>query len=242
MGDLFNITHEAGNLSEYSSTVIDGGDLSAAAAAALAGTGYGLQCVIDDTTAIYGLTSISAPASQLRYRFYIDPNSLSMGSGENFVCSAIYGTHATVSLVAGCHLGWDGSSFEIRAFCFDDGNAFRGTSFYNISDGAHYVEVHLTRASAASANDGSISLYIDGALQQTVSAIDTYDAFNLISSMRLGAIVGIDAGTSGTLYLDEFKANDDGGEIGAVASGQPAVIRGILIPGMNRVYPGRIGF
>ena len=73
---LATLTHDTGDLTEYTSTVIDGGDLSVTTAAALAGTSHGLQVVIDDSTAIYGQKDFSASAL-IRFRFYIDPNSLS---------------------------------------------------------------------------------------------------------------------------------------------------------------------
>ena len=38
-----------------------------------------MQMVIDDTTSMYGQMDISAPSSnEIRLRFYIDPNSLTM--------------------------------------------------------------------------------------------------------------------------------------------------------------------
>ena len=77
MGEVFDVTHNAGNLSEYDATVTDGGDLSAAVGAAMAGSDYGLQAVIDDTTKVYGRMDFSLSSSAFRYRFYFDPNGLS---------------------------------------------------------------------------------------------------------------------------------------------------------------------
>ena len=54
-----DIDHETGNLSEYSSTVTDSGDLSVSTNAALNGSRYGLQAVIDDTTGIFGQVDLS---------------------------------------------------------------------------------------------------------------------------------------------------------------------------------------
>jgi hypothetical protein len=61
MAVVADIDLESGDLSEFSGTVTDGGDLSVTQAAALAGSEYGLQCVIDDTTAVYGYVLLGSP-------------------------------------------------------------------------------------------------------------------------------------------------------------------------------------
>jgi hypothetical protein len=59
--------------------------LSAAAAAALASTAWGLSCLIDDTVAIYGKkTIVLTGKSYLRWRIYIDPNTLAMENNNTF--------------------------------------------------------------------------------------------------------------------------------------------------------------
>jgi hypothetical protein len=219
MADLFNVTHDAGNLSEYDSTVTDSGDLSAEVAAALASTSYGLQCVIDDTTAIYGLMNIT-PTSRYRFRFYVDPNGLTMASGDVFNLCSIHASAAptTWSVV---QLRYDGSNYEIRLNMRSDGGADNFTSNYDISDEQHYIEVDLVRATSAVSNDATGELFIDGVSQETLSGIDAYNVWANIINTRFGAPAGLDAGTSGTFYLDEFKANDDGTLIGPVSVGVP---------------------
>ena len=53
MSEIINI-HLESDLSEFTSTVTDSGDLYWSADAALAGTSGGMACLIDDTTSIYG--------------------------------------------------------------------------------------------------------------------------------------------------------------------------------------------
>ena len=80
------IDHEAGDLSEYDSTVTDGGDLSAHADAAYEGS-YGLRAVIDDTNTLYANKTFDGK-SRLRVGFYFDPNGLTMDASDEFLICA----------------------------------------------------------------------------------------------------------------------------------------------------------
>ena len=68
--------HLEEDLSEFTYTRVDGGDLYWTADAALAGTSGGMACLIDDTTAIYGSYTLGTANTSgvIRLRFYIDPN------------------------------------------------------------------------------------------------------------------------------------------------------------------------
>ena len=61
MSNVIVITHDISGTAEYTST--SGADLSVTSGAGLGGTGSGLQIIIDDTTADYGLKSITSDAS-----------------------------------------------------------------------------------------------------------------------------------------------------------------------------------
>jgi hypothetical protein len=209
---VIDIDHEAGNLAEWDATTTDGGDMSCTAAAALAGTNYGAQFHVDDTNAIYGSAWLASAKSRFRTRLYVDPNGLTMASGNEFNLNQGNNWQYTVSL------NYSGG-YRIRAMILDDGWDSHLTSYYSISDAPHYIEIDWTRASGAGANNGSLSLWIDGALRETVSGIDN-DTWTL-QYIYYGAPDGIDAGTSGDFYMDQIVANDDGSEIGPVASPTP---------------------
>ena len=213
MTELFNITHATGDLSQYDSTAEDSGDLSAHADAALASTSYGLKCIIDDSTAIYGHVNQADPGTgKLRLRFYIDPNALTMSDGDSFVICQI-GLSGSPWLLIETYLKKSGANYQIYLDFYDDAGWDSSDSVV-ISDAPHYVELNIVQGVS-----GSYQWWVDGADQDTKSSIDNQDAFGLLSYVRFGALAGIDAGTSGTLYLDELKANDDGTEIGAISSG-----------------------
>ncbi|MEA3441708.1 MAG: hypothetical protein U9R58_15645, partial [Chloroflexota bacterium] len=79
---IFADGFESGDLSAWSSSTTDGGDLSVTTGAAMVGT-YGMQAVIDDNNAIY--VTDDSPDGETEYvvRFYFDPNSISMAESDN---------------------------------------------------------------------------------------------------------------------------------------------------------------
>jgi hypothetical protein len=79
---IFADSFESGNLSAWSSSTTDSGDLSVTTAAALVGT-QGMRALIDDNNAIF--VTDDSPNAEPVYnaRFYFDPNSTPMVSGDN---------------------------------------------------------------------------------------------------------------------------------------------------------------
>lgn len=213
MAEVFDIGHES-DLSEYTSTVTDGGDLSQGTPG-LAGTSGRMECLLDDTTAIYGEKEFTQLTStSYRFRFYLDINSLTMGSANQFYVCQLLDNGSNRARVA---LGYDGSNYEIKAGVDDDSSTEQDTAFYDVTDEPHYIEVLITYASSDVASDGTLDLWIDGVSQEQVTGIDLYD-FSKPDEARLGAVSGIDAATSGTFYLDEFILRDDDTEIGPVST------------------------
>ena len=58
-------------------------------------------------------------------------------------------------------------------------------------------------AGGVDATDGSLEFYLNGELQQEITDVD--NDTHVIDSVRLGAM-GVDAGTSGELYFDDFES------------------------------------
>jgi len=215
MSVIVNIQLET-DLSEFTSTVEDSGDLYWSADAALAGTSGGMACLIDDTTAIYGTIDVTANTSGvMRARFYFDPNTLSMADSSNHYLLAIYTS-------GGQTLGYmilfytTAAGFGIRLYMNNDAGVSY-TNEYSITAAEHYIEYQFIRATTDISSDGSLQLWIDGTSKQTIIDIDNYDTFYDYRRTRLGPVSGLDATTSGTFYYDELVVNDDGSEIGPVA-------------------------
>lgn len=208
---LFSDGFESGNLSAWSSSAIDGGNLSAAAAAALHGS-YGLSSVINDTTSIYVQDDTPNTKKRLRLRFYIDPNGLTMANNNQFRVYAAYNSSWGNTFFI--YFTYKSSAYNISVYNQKDSGSI-DTAMYVITDEPHWIEVDWKASSATGANDGTTELIIDGVSKETITGID--NDTKEVSNTRFGASYGIDAGTSGTFYLDDFVSNDDGSSIGPVA-------------------------
>ena len=198
---IFSDGFESGNLSAWSTAVTDGGDLSASAAAALV-EAQGLQAVIDDNNAIY-LTDLS-PEAEPRYRarFYFDPNSIGMANNDRHLIFTGYQGAST--MLVQLELRFYGGTYYLRAYALDDTAVWRYTGWIPIADAAQAVEIDWQAGSAPGANDGHLTLWIDGLQKTSLAALD--NDTRRIDQVRLGAISGIDAGTRGAYYFDAFAS------------------------------------
>jgi hypothetical protein len=103
---------------------------------------------------------------------------------------------------------------KVAAFGAEDDGTVVDTGWVHITGAERCFEFHLERASSEGAEDGRLRMWIDGRLKGTASNLDNYDLWSNIAALRMGAVGGVDVRTSGTLYLDELEANDDGSVIG----------------------------
>jgi hypothetical protein len=198
---IFADGFESGNLSAWTSNNNDLGDLSVSVAAGLVGS-QGMQALIDDATAIY--VTDDTPNAELRYRarFYFDPNSIVMASGDtHYILKGFVGASTDVLRV---EFRQSAGTYQIRASVADDGSAFISSSFFTISDAAHFIEIDWRAATAPGANNGGLTLWIDGVQQADLTGVDN-DTWR-VDRARLGALSGIDVGTSGTYYFDAFES------------------------------------
>lgn len=237
MADLLEIRHEDDDLSEYTATA--GADIETSAASALAGTNYGLSLLLDDVTASYGYKTISLTTNDLRIRIYIDPNSPSMADNDWMTILRVTSDTPVGPRLLECRFRYDDPDLGIQTRSFVDTGSLDDTALATITDEPHYIEFHVERAASNVSGDGRLRTWIDGALQNTISNLDNYDDFPDAERIYFGDVVGINATTTGTFYMDEFKANDDGGEIGPVAAagGQPMNLRGITVPHSRQWQP-----
>ena len=222
MALLWNVTHDAGNLDEYDGTVTDGGDLSASVGSAMAGTTNGMAALVDDTTAIYASMNWNgASGNELRFRFYFDPNDFTRTEGGDNYTQISYFNLTNAPWNAGTlFLFTDVSETEytLRLRAREDDGTDLGSTYHAILNDANYIEVHIERASSNVADDGQARMWINGVLKETIEDVDNYDLWDVWEKIDLGADT-VAANSSGTLYFDEFKANDDGTEIGPVSAG-----------------------
>lgn len=198
---IFADGFESGNFSVWTANTHDLGDLSVSASAALMGT-KGMQAVIDDANTIYVTDDTPNVEPRYRARFYFDPNSITMGSTDaHFIFKGFAGTGVDVFQV---ELRNSSGLYQIRAKILNDSSTFVVTSWFTISDAPHFIEVDWRAATGSGANNGGLTLWIDGVQQANLTGIDNYTW--RVDRARLGALAGMDAGTSGTYYFDAFES------------------------------------
>ena len=198
---IFSSGFESGQLTEWNGSSSAGGDLSVSPAAALGGSN-GLQAVINDTTAMY--VSDDTPFAEPRYRarFYFDPNSIAMANGDGHIL--FRGISGSSTVVVRVEFGFSNGTYQIRAAVAGDGSSWTSTNWVPISDGPHAIEFDWRAATGAGANNGGLTLWVDGAQQADLTGVDN-DTWR-IDRARLGALADIDAGTNGTTFFDNFES------------------------------------
>jgi len=173
------------------------GDLSVTASAALVGS-KGMQAVINDTTIMYTLDDTPDAEPRYRARFYFDPNSVTMTDGNSHYIFIGYDAGAVFNL----DFRFFGGRYQIRLREQNDNQATQSTAWVTISDAPHFIEMEWRAATAAGANNGSVTLWLDGVQAGTLTGLD--NETRRIERVQLGAVSGVDAGTLGTYYLDAF--------------------------------------
>jgi len=185
----------------WTSNTNDGGDLSASASAALNGS-QGMQALIDDANAIY--VTDDSPNAEPRYRarFYFDPNSIPMASGDaHYIFKGFVDASTEVLRV---EFRQSSGAYQIRTALLDDGTIWTNTNWFTISDAPHSIELDWRAATAAGANNGGLTLWIDSVQQADLTGVD--DDTRRVDRARLGALSGIDTGTRGTYFFDAFES------------------------------------
>jgi hypothetical protein len=199
---IFADGFESGSFSAWSSAATDAGDLSVATQAARVGT-LGMRALLDDNRAVF--VTDNSPASEPRYRarFYLHPNSLPMASGNNFLVAVGRGPTGAVALRL--LLRWSGSQYLLRTAVASDGGPFVVSPWTAISGTAwNAIEIDWRAATGLGANNGGLTLWIDGVQKANLSQVD--NDTHTIDRVQLGAVSGIDFGTRGTLYFDAFES------------------------------------
>lgn len=198
---IFADGFEAGSLSAWTSSVVDAGDLSVTSAAALVG-GKGLQAVIDDTNPIHVTDDTPNAEPRYRARFYFDPNTISMATGDNHYI--FFGYAGSSTAVVRGQFRYYSSQYQIRFSLINDSGTWLNTSWVPIGDAAHAFEIDWSASTAAGANNGYLTFWIDGTQKANLTGVD--NDTRRIDRVRLGPRSGLDTGTRGTYYFDAFES------------------------------------
>lgn len=213
---LLNIELES-DLSEFDGTVVNVNKLVQNGTSSLNGTSGGMEILLDATTTIYGEKLFTWDTDDLRFRFYFDPNSVSADTAQtDFLGIVSFDDPGGSSRIEARFFMNDAGLYQINGGIKQDSFSTLRTSLITLTDAPHLIEVHVRRSTSAVANDGFVSLYVDGVLQNTATGGDIFD-LSRPDRIRIGAgIAGssIDANNTGSIYLDEIALNITGTEIG----------------------------
>ena len=180
----------------------NGGNLSVQPNAALVGN-LGLRVNIVNNTSMYLTDNTPNAETHYRARFYFDPNSIVMTSGDAHNIFYAYSSSLSTALIRSAFY-YSSSQYRINMQVRDDANAWFTTISATLSDAPHVIEIEWQAASAASANDGKFNFWVDGALISSISGLD--NDLRKLDLVRLGPSAGIDTGTRGIYYLDAFDS------------------------------------
>jgi RHS repeat-associated protein len=203
---LFADDFESNNLSAWNPTLtkIDSGDLFTSSASAYQ-SNYGLQALIDDTVVLKAVDSSPANETQYRARFYFDPNSLAMNNNSTHFILDGYNTFYN-AIPFRLELLYESGTYKLRPRVMKDDWGYTNGSKYSISNDWHVIEIDWKQSTSAGANNGYLSLWIDGTLVGTIANVDNDAIHNHLDEIRLGAVAGIDSTTSGSMLFDNFES------------------------------------
>ncbi len=162
-----------------------------------------MQVLIDDATAIYATDDTPNAEPRYRARFYFNPNTITMASGDaHIIYSSLMGTSTAVLRM---EFGRTPTNYQLRVrVLLDDGVTWVNTDWVTISDAPHFIEFDWQAATATGANNGVLVFWVDGTQQASLTGVDN-DTLR-VDRVRLGSITGMDATTLGTYYFDAFES------------------------------------
>jgi subtilisin-like proprotein convertase family protein len=199
---IFEDGFESGSFGGWTSTsTLDGGDLSVSTAAALVGT-RGMSVLIDDTRALYVTDDTPNAEARYRARFKFDPNTLMLPNGKAHYI--FYGYQGSSTVMLRLEFRISNSAYQLRGAVRGDGSSWTTSSWYTISDAPHPIELDWRAATAPGTNNGSLTLWIDGVEKGMLTGID--NDTRRVDRIRLGGIAGLDSGTQGSYFFDDFKS------------------------------------
>jgi hypothetical protein len=203
-GDMiFEDGFDSGSLFRWSSSSTDGGDLSPSGAAAMGGTGIGLQAVVDDTNSLFVQDDTPNAESRYRVRFYVDTNGFDPGEASSHFRTRLFIANSSafrlVTIVLKRQLG----AYTIEARVRRNDGTRADTGFFPIAGGPHFVEFDWQRSTGPGASNGSLQFWIDGVSVTTLSGIDNDQ--ESIELGRMGALA-VKTGAAGTLFFDQFES------------------------------------
>jgi hypothetical protein len=160
-----------------------------------------MQVLINnDATNIYVSDNTPNLESRYRARFYFDPNGIAMADASahyifiGYDASSVFQVDFRIS----------GGNYQIRLRQNNDAGSVSSTNWATISDAPHSIELEWWAATAAGANNGGVTLWIDGVQSAGLTGVD--NDTRRIDRVSLGAVSGVDTTTLGAYFIDAFES------------------------------------
>jgi hypothetical protein len=205
-GDLiFADDFESGGLAAWSLSQTGGGDLSATPGSALAGTGFGLNAVVNDTGALYVRDDTPDGERRYRARFYLDPSAFDPGEaqGHRRVRVFIAFDESPVKRHVAVVLRRVGGQYSVEGRVRVDDNSQVDTGFFPITTAPHSVEIDWRRATDVGFTDGVFQMWVDGVSIATLFNLG--NGQRTVDFVRLGP-QSLKGGAFGRLHFDQFES------------------------------------
>jgi S-layer family protein len=151
-----------------------------------------------------------SPGVERRYRarFYVNANGLTLASGDEFELFSAYSAAGVRQLSV--LLGRSGTLNRLRLSARRDDGVYVETpagSEAPFPREWHTVEIDWKAATSASSGDGALALWVDGKAQPGLTGLENDQG--QVGLARLGAVAGLDPGTTGSFVVDEFDSRRD---------------------------------
>ena len=161
-----------------------------------------MQAQIDDNNNLY--VDDWNPVSETRYRarFYFDPNSIQMAENDAFYLFQASSGQTVATLIEMRTYLWE---YQVRVLTYNDSGGLTISSWFPISDQFHSIELDWRASTGPGANNGGLTLWIDGVQQVNYTNID--NDTRRVDFVRMGAVSGVDNGTRGSIYFDAFESH-----------------------------------
>lgn len=223
MATIFDIGFET-DLSELTSTVVSDGTITRTTSGLASTSGKCSIAITSGSTAtryIRKTFTAFTTETDLYLRWYWDVGTLAMNDNTSHNVLSLYDASGSV-LRAHLRMTWETTAkFRIRCTIANDADSESSSSYYSLGATLPtYMQLHIHKATnGTGANDGFIKLYETNNATEiaSVTGVDIYDKFTF-DELWMGHTGLVDATTTGTMHLDQIKATDSGGLIGAHSS------------------------
>ena len=129
---------------------------------------------------------------------YVNVDDLTMANGDLF--TMFEGRTSGAIDVVRIQLYYNGSDIQFRGGIKNDADAWTYTSYINLGSGWNHIEFFWLAGARSTEDEGMLKLWLGGDAVAIATGLNNHD--DLVDRFYIGAVDGLDAGTSGALYID----------------------------------------